>query len=79
MHSVAVDNKSLNTPVLVPSVSSFETQLDPIAALQLQYSLREPVSLVSAYDLRRVGTDFENVCKEYQKTGVLLCVRANQG
>jgi hypothetical protein len=72
MHSVPVDNKSLNLPSLVPSISSFETQLPPFSALQLQYSLREPVSLVSAYDVRREGAVFENLCSEFKKTGVLL-------
>ena len=72
MHSVSIENKSLQMPVLVPSISSFETQLDPLAALQLQYSLREPVSLVSAYDLKRLGKDFEELCREFRKSGVLL-------
>jgi hypothetical protein len=72
MHSVSVENKSFNTPLLVPSISSFETQLNPIGALQLQYSLREPVSLVSAYDIRRQGKRFEELCSEFRKSGVLL-------
>jgi hypothetical protein len=72
MHSVSVENKSFNTPVLVPSISSFETQLDPLAALQLQYSLREPITLVSAYDVKRLGQNFEVLCKEFRKSGVLL-------
>lgn len=72
MFSVSTENKSFQLPVLVPSVSSFETQLDPIAALQLQYSLREPISLVSAYDVKKLGNDFVDLCRAYQKTGVLL-------
>jgi hypothetical protein len=72
VHSVSVENKSFNTPLLVPSISSFETQLNPIAALQLQYLLHEPVSLVSAYDIKRQGRSFEELCKEFRKSGVLL-------
>jgi hypothetical protein len=52
--------------------SSFETQLPPFSALQLQHSLREPVSLVSAYDLRREGDKFAELCREFRKTSVLL-------
>jgi hypothetical protein len=72
MHSVAVGNKTLSLPALVPSISSFETQLDPLPALQLQQTLREPISLVSAYDLRNVGDELTELCKEYKKTAVLL-------
>lgn len=72
MHSVSIQNKSFNTPLLVPSISSFETQLNPIAALQLQYSLREPVSLVSAYDIRREGKPLKELCGEFQKSSILL-------
>jgi hypothetical protein len=71
-HSVSVENKSFSTPLLVPSISSFETQLTPTAALQLQYALREPVSLVSAYDIKREGQEFETLCSEFRKSGVLL-------
>ena len=71
-HSVSVENKSFDTPLLVPSISSFETQLAPIPALQLQYALREPVTLVSAYDVKREGQEFENLCNEFRKSGVLL-------
>jgi hypothetical protein len=72
MRSVSIDNKSLGLPILVPSISSFETQLDPVAALQLQYSLREPVTLVSAYDVKRLGPDFQELCREFRKSAVLL-------
>ena len=72
MHSVSAENKSFNTPLLVPSISSFETQLNPIAALQLQYLLREPVSLVSAYDIKRQGKSYEELCHQFRKSGILL-------
>jgi hypothetical protein len=51
MGTITIGNRSFETPVLVPSVSSFETQLNPVDALRLQYTLREPISLVSAYDV----------------------------
>src|ERR1700676_2575290 len=72
MNSVPVGNKTLPLPALVPSISSFETQLDPIAALQLQYILHEPISLVSAYDIKQLGKNFENLCRRYQESAVLL-------
>jgi len=72
MHSVTVDNKTLTLPALVPSISSFETQLDPLPALQLQQALREPISLVSAYDIRSGGSELIDLCREYKKTAVLL-------
>lgn len=72
MHSVVVGNKTLSLPSLVPSISSFETQLDPLPALQLQQTLREPISLVSAYDIRSGNEQFLEVCQEYQKSAVLL-------
>lgn len=72
MHSVAVGSKTLILPALVPSISSFETQLDPTAALQLQYALREPVSLVSAYDVKRLGSDFADLCHKFRETSVVL-------
>jgi len=72
MESVAVGSKTLVLPSLVPSISSFETQLDPIAALQLQYALREPVTLVSAYDLNLFGSSFVDLCRRFKETGVLL-------
>lgn len=72
MQTIAVGNRTLSLPTLVPSISSFETQLSPIEALTLQHQLREPVSLVSAYDLRRQKDGFTDLCKEYKKTAVLL-------
>lgn len=72
MHSVAVGSKTLSLPCLVPSISSFETQLDPLSALHLQHSLREPVSLVSAYDVDKLGDEFVDLCREYKKSAVLL-------
>jgi len=72
MHSIAVANKTLILPALVPSVSSFETQLRPIPALQLQQTLREPISLVSAYDIKNGREELINLCREYQRSAVLL-------
>jgi hypothetical protein len=73
MRTVPVDNRSISIPALVPSISSFETQLPPFSALQLQHSLREPVSLVSAYDLRQdEGNVFADLCREFKKTSVLF-------
>jgi hypothetical protein len=72
MGTIAIENRSFETPVLVPSVSSFETQLPPIDALRLQYTLREPISLVSAYDISLQRRELIRLCKEFRKQGVLL-------
>src|SRR6266581_3342342 len=72
MGTITIGNKSLETPVLIPSVSSFETQLPPIDALRLQYTLREPISLVSAYDVWLDRNNLGRLCKEFRKHGVLL-------
>jgi hypothetical protein len=72
MGTITIGNRSFETPVLVPSVSSFETQLRPIDALRLQHTLQEPISLVSAYD---VSSDWDNLvplCKTFRERGVLL-------
>jgi hypothetical protein len=71
MGTITIGNRSFETPVLVPSISSFETQLQPIDALRLQHTLREPISLVSAYDVRR-DRELVRLSKEFRKQGVLL-------
>jgi hypothetical protein len=72
MHSIKVGNKTLNLPILVPSISSFETQLNPVAALKLQITLREPISLVSAFDVHVIGKELSDLSEEFRKSGVLL-------
>jgi hypothetical protein len=72
MGTLTIENRSLETPVLVPSVSSFETQLPPIDALRLQYTLREPISLISAYDISLEQRELIRLCKEFRRHGVLL-------
>lgn len=51
MSTITIGDRSFETPILVPSVSSFEAQLRPRDALRLQITLQEPISLVSAYDV----------------------------
>lgn len=51
MESLVISGKRLALPSLIPSISSFETQLDLLTAISLQVTLQEPVSLVSAFDL----------------------------
>lgn len=48
--SVAVGTKSLNLPSFVFSISSFETQLDPVDGVELVAQLAAPACLISAYD-----------------------------
>jgi hypothetical protein len=72
MTTLAIGNRTLETPVLIPSVSSFETQLKPADALRLQYTLREPISLVSAYDVWHDRANLVQLSKEFRKHGILL-------
>jgi queuine/archaeosine tRNA-ribosyltransferase len=72
MGTITIGNRSLETPILVPSVSSFETQLRPRDALRLQYTLQEPISLVSAYDVSQDWDGLVPLCKTFRKQGVLL-------
>lgn len=48
-----IGSAHLELPTLIPSVSSFETQFRPDFALNVQASLNEPITLVSAYDLHK--------------------------
>lgn len=72
MSQTKVGNRPVATPCLVPSISSFETQLSPIDALRLQSFLKEPISLVSALDVQKEPPDFESLCSEYRKEGGIL-------
>jgi hypothetical protein len=72
MSTITIGNRSFETPILVPSVSSFETQLSPASALRLQCALQEPISLISAYDLSFGREKLVPLCKEFRRTGVLL-------
>ena len=71
MKTITIRNRSLEMPILVPSVSSFETQVSPPSALRLQRALQEPISLVSAYDISLDG-NLMPLCQEYRKNGILL-------
>jgi queuine/archaeosine tRNA-ribosyltransferase len=72
MGTITIGHRSFETPVLIPSISSFETQLQPIDALLLQSTLQEPISLVSAYDVWLDRKKLPSVCKQFRRNGVLL-------
>src|SRR5579859_174295 len=72
MGTITIGNRSFETPVFVPSVSSFETQLKPIDALRLQYTLQEPISLVSAYDVSLDRDHLISLCSTFREQGTLL-------
>ncbi|TPN75447.1 hypothetical protein FJ987_29740 [Mesorhizobium sp. CU2] len=42
--------QKLDGPVLIPSISNFETQGLAVEAIKLQHALNEPITLVSAHD-----------------------------
>ena len=72
MQQVKIHGRSFNTPILVPSASSFETQIPPADALALQQALGEPISLVSAYDLRGSNSDLIAECQRFRERSILL-------
>jgi hypothetical protein len=71
MTTITIGTRSFRAPIFVPSISSFETQLKPASALRLQYTLREPISLVSAYDVAN-DPELIKLCKAFREQGVLL-------
>jgi len=71
MTTITIGTRSFRAPIFVPSISSFETQLKPASALGLQYTLREPISLVSAYDVNN-DPELLKLCKVFREQGVLL-------
>src|SRR5580658_2223244 len=72
MGTITIGHRSFETPVLIPSVSSFETQLQPLDALLLQSTLQEPISLVSAYDVWLDRKRLVPACRQFRRQGVLL-------
>src|SRR5450759_118445 len=72
MSTITIGDRSFETPILVPSVSSFETQLRPRDALRLQITLQEPISLVSAYDVALEQDDLIPLCRTFRKQGGAL-------
>jgi hypothetical protein len=72
MSTITIGDRSFETPILVPSVSSFETQLRPRDTLRLQITLQEPISLVSAYDVALEQDDLIPLCRTFRKQGGAL-------
>jgi hypothetical protein len=72
MSTITIGDRSFETPILVPSGSSFETQLRPRDALRLQITLQEPISLVSAYDVALEQDDLIPLCRTFRKQGGAL-------
>jgi queuine/archaeosine tRNA-ribosyltransferase len=78
MESIDIGNKPLLLPTLVPSVSSFETQIRVNDAIQIQNLLYEPISLVSAYDINdskanKASTDaFVTSSNSFAERGILM-------
>jgi hypothetical protein len=72
MGRITIGRRLFETPVLIPSISSFETQLNPADALRLQITLQEPISLVSAYDVFHKEDELVPLCTEFRQHGVML-------
>lgn len=63
----------MDGPVMIPSISSFETQIFGPNAMKLHTILQEPISLISAYDLA-LDKDLHNTVADYRKKGGLIFV-----
>jgi queuine/archaeosine tRNA-ribosyltransferase len=63
--------KQLVLPVLIPSISSFETVISPGNALALQSLLSEPVTLVSAFDVDHIAGLREQIA-EFRQDGKIV-------
>jgi hypothetical protein len=72
MAIIRIGSRDFETPIMVPSVSSYETTIKPFDALNLQGFLREPITLVSAFDLTQGGKKAEGICEGYHETGSVL-------
>jgi queuine/archaeosine tRNA-ribosyltransferase len=72
MAQITIGRRLFETPVLIPSISSFETQLKPPDALRLQIALQEPISLVSAYDVFHDESQLVQLCTTFRRHGVIL-------
>lgn len=70
---ITVSGKTMAGPLLIPSISSFETQIVGSTALKLQTLLREPVSLVSAYDLQR-DPELSGAIANYRQSGGVIFI-----
>lgn len=51
LHSIQLNNKSLQLPNFIPSISSIKTNFHPIDYLNLLVNLEYPAYLISAYDV----------------------------
>lgn len=69
--SLVIQGKNLFLPALIPSISSFETQIRPESAFDLQAALSEPITLVSAYDIHSSPSLKEKV-KQFRSEGKIV-------
>ena len=67
-----IGGRELKLPILVPSISSYETPVSLTGAISIQFALQEPISLVSAFDFHHEGDDFRDAVQSFNEFGVLL-------
>jgi hypothetical protein len=70
--SAILGGREFRLPILVPSVSSFETPINLTGAISIQFALQEPISLVSAFDFHNEEAEFKGAATSFAKTGILL-------
>jgi len=67
-----IGNREFESPVFVPSVSSYETKILPADGLLIQGAIGEPISLASAFDIRHDDRLVKAAQQFRSKQGVLL-------
>jgi len=72
VESLTIGRKSLALPTFVFSLSSFETQLDPINGLELMQSVATSACLISAYDVASNPRRFNQLATEIAESNTVL-------
>jgi hypothetical protein len=70
--SAIIGGREFRLPILVPSISSFETPISLTGAVSIQFALQEPISLISAFDFHNEQEDFRSAVHSFAKSGALL-------
>ncbi|TIW18992.1 MAG: hypothetical protein E5V81_16655 [Mesorhizobium sp.] len=70
---LVIGGQKLEGPILIPSISNFETQGSVVEAIKLQHALNEPITLVSAHDTADDKDLIDRVI-EFRSNGKLIFI-----
>ncbi|MES0094265.1 hypothetical protein [Mesorhizobium sp. M0030] len=71
MDGLEISGRRFDRPVFVPSISSYESQIPPVSAVELQLATDEPITLVSSFDLHE-NDDLLEITKVFQSEGGIV-------